>query len=248
MKEETLAFALGQRVVYPSQGVGKIFRIADRQFEGKTLTYYDIYFEEEDMNIMVPAERAEELGVRCIVPPDEAQQALDMMSEDCEPITSDWKLRYQTNYDLLRKGSVADVATIVRCLYHRSKVKELPLLERKLYESAKSVMSDEIGCALDIPPKEVEKMIHARLEPWRALPREKTDAPVQVFTAEDFPGEPEAKLENGVEEDASFFDVPIPRAAFRREPETDAEEDISFFDDTDRDDADTDIEDIDDDE
>ncbi len=244
MKEETLTFALGQRVVYPSQGVGKILGIADRQFEGKTLTYYDIYFEEEDMNIMVPAERAEELGVRYIVPPDEAQLALDMMSEDCEPITSDWKLRYQTNYNLLRKGSVADVATIVRCLYHRSKVKELPLLERKLYESAKSIMADEIGCALDIPPKEVEKMIHARLEPGRALPREKTDAPVQVFTAEDFPGEPYAELENGIEEDTSFLDVPVPRT----ELETDAEEGTSFFDDTDRDDADTDIEDIDDDE
>jgi len=36
------------------------------------------------------------------------------------------------NLDLLKKGSVSDIASIVRCLYHRSKVKELPIQERKL--------------------------------------------------------------------------------------------------------------------
>ena len=81
------------------------------------------------------------------------------------PFSSDWKLRYQMNLDLLKKGSVLDIATIVRCLYHRSKVKELPILERKLYDSAKKLLEDEISFALDMNPKEVEAILLSKLEP-----------------------------------------------------------------------------------
>jgi CarD family transcriptional regulator len=69
------------------------------------------------------------------------------------------------NLDLLKKGTIGDIAAIVRCLYHRSKVKELPILERKLYDSAKKLLEDEIAEAFGISEKEVEAMLHAKLEP-----------------------------------------------------------------------------------
>ena len=42
-------------------------------------------------------------------------------------------------------------------------------LERKLYDSAKKLLEDEISFALDKTTKEVEAMIHAKLEPLRLL-------------------------------------------------------------------------------
>lgn len=165
MSSPEYKFQIDQKVVYPSQGVGKITAVTERKFKGETLTYYDIYLAVSDMVVMVPVDRVEELGIRAIVSADEAQQAIDMMGEEVEPITSDWKLRYQMNLDLLKKGSVLDIATIVRCLYHRSKVKELPILERKLYDSAKKLLEDEISFALDMPVKEVESILLSKLEP-----------------------------------------------------------------------------------
>jgi CarD family transcriptional regulator len=88
-----------------------------------------------------------------------------MMSEEFEPIPSDWKLRYQLNLDLLKKGSIRDIATIVRSLYHRSKVKELPIQEKKLYDSAQKLLEDELSIALRKTKQEVENLIHERLEP-----------------------------------------------------------------------------------
>jgi CarD family transcriptional regulator len=129
------------------------------------IPYYVIYLEVSDMTVMVPVAKAEELGIRAIVSKEEAQKALDLISEDFEPIPSDWKLRYQINLDLLKKGSVIDIATIVRSLYHRSKVKELPILERKLYDSARKLLEDEITFSLNIPREEVEALIHTHLEP-----------------------------------------------------------------------------------
>jgi CarD family transcriptional regulator len=158
------AFQTGQKIVYPSQGVGIIKSVEEKEFKNQTILYYVIYLEVSDMTIMVPTDKAEELGIRSIVPQEEAQRALELISEDYEPIPSDWKLRYQMNLDLLKKGSVMDIATIVRSLYHRSKVKELPILERKLYDSALKLLEDEVSVALQQPKEEVEAMIFARLE------------------------------------------------------------------------------------
>jgi CarD family transcriptional regulator len=157
-------FQVDQRVVYPSQGVGAIISIEEKEFKTEKIPYYVIYLEVSDMTIMVPIDKAEHLGIRAIVPMEEAQKALELISEDYEPIPSDWKLRYQMNLDLLKKGSVMDIASIVRSLYHRSKVKELPILERKLYDSALKLLEDEVSCSLSKPKDEVETMIFARLE------------------------------------------------------------------------------------
>ena len=158
-------FSVNQKVVYPSQGVGKITEIFEKDFRGQNILYYKIYLEVSDMYAMVPVDKAQSLGIRSIVSAEEAQKALDMIGEDFEPPTSDWKARYQMNLELLKKGTIEDIASIVRCLYHRSKVKELPILERKLYDSAKKLLEDEIADAMGITTTEVEAMLHAKLEP-----------------------------------------------------------------------------------
>ncbi|ERJ94238.1 CarD family transcriptional regulator [Treponema lecithinolyticum] len=165
MSKKKTAFKVNQKIVYPSQGVGKIIEIKEKDFGGQKLLYYVMYLEVSDMTIMVPVDRCTELGIRSIVSAAEAEQALQTIGEDFEPVTSDWKLRYQMNLDLLKKGTVSDIAMIVRSLYRRSKVKELPILERKLYDSAKKLLEDEISFALDKPLKEVEALIHEKLEP-----------------------------------------------------------------------------------
>ncbi|MBQ5491867.1 MAG: CarD family transcriptional regulator [Treponema sp.] len=166
-------FAVNQKIVYPSQGVGKITEIFKRDFQGQQVYYYKIYVEVSDMTVMVPVTKATELGIRSIVSASQAQKALNMIGDEFEPPTSDWKLRYQMNLELLKKGTIQDIASIVRCLYHRSKVKELPILERKLYDSAKKLLEDEIAEAMGKPVKEVEALLHAKLEPLGARAEKK---------------------------------------------------------------------------
>jgi CarD family transcriptional regulator len=157
-------FKVNQEIVYPSQGVGKILKIENKVFKDKKVPYYVIYLEVSDMTVMVPVDKAKELGIRAIVPKKDAERALALISEAYEPIPSDWKLRYQMNLDLLKKGSVLDIATIVRSLYHRSKIKELPILERKLYDSALKLLEDEISFSLNKSKETVEELIFSHLE------------------------------------------------------------------------------------
>ena len=169
MSEENIEFAVDQRVVYPSQGVGQVKEILEKKLGENTVKYYKIYLEVSDMIVMIPVANAAMIGIRPIVGAEDAEKALELLGQEIEPVTSDWKLRYQMNLDLLKKGSIFDIVSIVRCLYHRSKVKELPILERKLYDNAKKLLEDEIAFALGKPSKEIEAMLHAKLEPLGAM-------------------------------------------------------------------------------
>jgi CarD family transcriptional regulator len=157
-------FQVDQKVVYPSQGVGIIKSIVQKKFKDAKIPYYIIYLEVTDMTIMVPVDKAIGLGIRSTVSRDEAMKALEQLCEEYDQIPSDWKMRYQMNLDLLKKGSIRDISSIVRSLYHRSKVKELPILERKLYDSALKLLVDEASISLRKSKDEVEQMIFSRLE------------------------------------------------------------------------------------
>ena len=163
-RKRRLQYKVGQQLVYPLQGVGQVRNIEERPFRDQTLLYYVVYLEVSDMTIMVPVDKADELGIRAIVPRTEARSALTLIGEDYEPIPTDWKLRYQMNLDLLKAGAVSDIATVVRALYHRSRIKELPILERKLYDNARSLLVDELSFSLGKEKAKVEELINSRLE------------------------------------------------------------------------------------
>ncbi len=163
-RHATTKYKVGQEIVYPLQGVGHIRAIEERPFREKKLLYYIIYLEVSDMTIMVPTDKADDLGIRSIVGKKEAQKALKLISEEYEPVTADWKLRYQMNLDLLKKGSVLDIANVVRALYHRSRVKELPILERKLYDSALKLLIDEVSFSFGKSKDDVEQLIFSKLK------------------------------------------------------------------------------------
>jgi CarD family transcriptional regulator len=115
------------------------------------------------MTVMVPVDKAESLGIRAIVPKRDAKKALKLIAEENIPINADWKMRYQINFDLLKQGGVLSTAKVVRSLFHRSKTKELPIQERKLFDSALKLLIDEISYSLKNSKEAVEKLIYENL-------------------------------------------------------------------------------------
>lgn len=161
---ESTDFHTGQHVVYPLQGVGTIEDIEERVFNDKKVLYYVIYINVSDMVIRIPVSTAPEQGIRAIVGEKESEEALEIIATEYEPTPTDWKLRYQMNLDLLRRGDIADIATVVRTLYHRSRLKELPILERKLYDTALNLLVDEVSFSLGKEKTEIEQLIYLKLE------------------------------------------------------------------------------------
>ena len=159
------------------------------------------------MYAKVPVANAAKLGIRAIVSAEEALKALNSITDEFEAPTSDWKLRYQMNMDLLKKGTIQDIAVIVRSLYKRSKVKELPILERKLYDSAKKMLEDEIAYALGKSAKEVEDMLHAKLEPIGAKSEKKSAFDDEDEDEDEFDDETTSSKDSDDDEDDEDDDM-----------------------------------------
>ena len=158
-------FSINDTVVYSGQGVGIVKEIIQKTISGETIDYYVIYLADSDMTVLVPFEKTSSLGVRPVITKEDALAALQFLAEVNEPVIMDWKARYQKNMQLFKSGDIKNTAIVVKSLYRRSKVKELPIQERKLYEAAYSIFQDEIIAVLNLTKKEVEVMIHKSIEP-----------------------------------------------------------------------------------
>ena len=157
---EKSVFRIGDTVVYPMQGVGCILgRETRREKE-----YYRVQISASDMDVLLPVDTAQSLGLRHLASATEARKAISSLSVRREMGRTDWKQRLILNQELMKEGSMLAVAKVVNSLYHRSKVKELPVQERKLYDSALTLLVDESSSVLGIDQEEMKKKIFSRLE------------------------------------------------------------------------------------
>jgi len=157
-------YEVGAKVVYPVHGVGIINSIEDKTVLGEKRSYYIIKLAISDMTVMIPINKSEQLGLRLVVSNRDVYKALKLIKSEVTAMDEDWKTRYQHNFEKIKSGSILDVAEVVRNLFHRNKIKELSIMEKKLYENAYRLLIDEIAYVKDIEKEEVQNIVSEKLE------------------------------------------------------------------------------------
>ena len=157
-------YEVGAKVVYPLHGVGIVSSIEEKTVLGETHSYYIINLGISDMTVMIPVDKSDELGLRHVVSNRDVKKALNLIKGETTKMEEDWKARYQHNFEKMKKGSILDVAEVVRNLFHRNKIKELSIMEKKLYENAFRLLVDEIAYVLDIDKGQARDLISEGLE------------------------------------------------------------------------------------
>lgn len=161
--EKGLYFNIGDTVVYPQQGIGTINNVVQFERNGNLVDYYEIFIDNESLVFMIPVEKAEGVGLRHLSSENEIDDALEVISHKAPRSSADWKARYQANYQLIKEGSIGSIAKIVHTLYYRSRIKELPLLERKLYDNTLNILIKESALVLHKDKEEIETLIALKL-------------------------------------------------------------------------------------
>lgn len=153
-------FQTGEVVVYPSHGLGVITAKEDRN--GKV--YLKVKIEETDSTVLLPEDNAGVLGLRPLSNKETIEEALECLKDRTKIISTDWKQRFQDNQALMKDGSLSSIAMVINSLYRRSKVKELPSQERRMYDSALSMLVEEASSVLNKKKEEVRRLIFSKLE------------------------------------------------------------------------------------
>ncbi len=152
-------FKVGDYLIYPIHGVGRITAVSMQKVLGKSQHYYEMEIQNNKMKVMVPVENASSIGLRSIIAKKEVKKVVLLLKEEGGEIEEDWKLRYQNNMNKIKSGSIYSVAEVCRDLYRRACARELSLMERRLYESAYKLISSEVALSNELSIEEAGNMI-----------------------------------------------------------------------------------------
>lgn len=143
----TTEFKVGQRVVYPSHGVGEIIDIEHQSIADTKLEVYVISFSDEKMTLRVPVSRASASGLRCLSNKSAIDKVYDILSGKAKRGNKMWSRRAQEYEAKINSGEIESIAEVVRDLY-KNVDNDRSYSERTIYESALNRLATEIA-ALD---------------------------------------------------------------------------------------------------
>ena len=155
-------FNIGDKIVYPMHGAGTIDAIEEKDILGEKQNYYIIKMPGE-VKVMVPTNKAEEVGVRNIIGKEEAGKVMAVLGENETEMSQNWNKRYRDNMEKMKSGDIYEVADVVRNLSFKQKEKGLSTGEKKMLNNAKQILVSELVLAEHASQDEVEKLVENKI-------------------------------------------------------------------------------------
>jgi CarD family transcriptional regulator len=153
-------FNVGDVAVYPAHGVTVVENIEDKEISGSSQTYYILRLLDNDMTIMVPRQNADHVGLRNVIPKKEVTQVYRILKKKRKRANKQtWNRRHRQYMEKIKTGSVYEIAEVLRDLYILKLKKDLSFGERKVLDTARSLLIKELSIAKDTNEEQIEKEI-----------------------------------------------------------------------------------------
>jgi len=149
------------RRVYPAQGVAEVIRIEEKDIAGSRQQFYVLRILDTDRKIMVPVANAGAVGLRQVISEQEIREIFDILRERTIAFDNQtWNRRYRGFMDKIKTGSIYDVAEVLRDLYRLKTDKQLSFGERRMLDTARTLIVKEIAIAR----KQTEEQVKTEIE------------------------------------------------------------------------------------
>jgi len=162
-KATSRQFKVGDLAVYPAHGVGRIEAIESRVVNGETHDFYIMKILENGMVIMIPTWNVESVGLRDVIGEKEIPKIMEVMQSGRDQAIDNqtWNRRYREYMDKIKTGSLYEVAEVFRDLSLLKLTKDLSFGERKLYDTAHTLLIKELSTAKNTDEKTIVTEIEA---------------------------------------------------------------------------------------
>jgi len=147
-------FKVGDKVVYPHHGAGKILEITERFVAGEPKEYMTIQILHNEMTVLVPVDGADRAGIRLVIPELLVQEVVAVLRDDATNMPKNWNRRFKHNRDKIKTGDIFEVADVVRNLAIRDAVKGLSTGEKQMFGRVKKILASELMYAKEVSEDE----------------------------------------------------------------------------------------------
>jgi CarD family transcriptional regulator len=152
-----IEFEVGDSVVYPHHGAGKVLKKEQKDVLGETREYLTIKILHNDMTVMVPTENAAIAGLRRVIDEETVKKVLAVLQDECSEMPKNWNRRFKHNRDKIKTGDIYELAEVVRNLAIREAEKGLSTGEKQMFTRAKKILASELMYALEMDEDEVDE-------------------------------------------------------------------------------------------
>ncbi len=156
-------YHVGDKILYPMHGAGIIKQVENREILGEVKAYYFLHVPCGDMNVMIPVDNCDNIGVRPVVSADKAHEALDTLKLESREMSGNWNKRYRENTEKIKSGDIILVAEIVRDLTRVDRQNKLSAGEKKMLTNVRKILTSEVMLALDMGEEEARKLIEENI-------------------------------------------------------------------------------------
>ena len=153
---ENIEFELGDNVVYPHHGAGKVLKKERKKMFGEEREYLTIKILHNDMTVMVPCENAGKAGLRRVIDEDTVKKVLAVLQDEVSEMPKNWNRRFKHNRDKIKTGDIYELTEVVRNLAIREHQKGLSTGEKQMFTRAKKILASELMYALDKDEEQAE--------------------------------------------------------------------------------------------
>lgn len=156
-------FSIGDYVVYPKHGVGKITEIESQEISGSMLELYVVRFEKERMTLRVPIGKAEVSGMRRLSSDATLKEAFITLKGKARIKRTMWSRRAQEYEAKINSGDLVSIAEVVRDLHRGADQPEQSYSERQIYENALGRLARELAAVEDIDEETAIEKLESEL-------------------------------------------------------------------------------------
>ena len=140
-----MRFKVGDKVVYPSQGVSIVESISNEVLAGTDMKCYHLRLIGSESKVMVPVANSERVGLRPLAEKKAVTTALKRLKSSESENSEDWKDRYRANLDRIKTGDLDEIVDVLLCLAEVAGRKTLSFRERKMYDHARQLLVHEVA-------------------------------------------------------------------------------------------------------
>lgn len=153
-------FKVGDIVVYPAHGVSEVESIETREISGNKISFFILKVLDTQMTVMVPVTNVKNVGIRELIDNKGIEKVMGILRERSVSVDNQtWNRRYREYMEKIKSGSAFEIAEVLRDLNILKRGKELSFGERKMYDTARNLLVNEVSTSKKIDRKEVEKML-----------------------------------------------------------------------------------------
>lgn len=178
-----MQFSVGDKIVHPHRGPGRIVGVEQREFLEGMKRYYVVEIPVYGMTVHVPVSKAADLGIRLAMSRAKVARVLDTLRSQPDLLSKDYKERQKDIWERIKTGRPIKTAEAVRDLTWRSRQAHLTKKDSELLQRGQDFLAAEMALVLDTEVPEANRNIASALDVAMAAMMEREERQQRLAAA-----------------------------------------------------------------